>query len=463
MGGREADGPEDRVAGMALEAAAGQVPQLLEHVQPAATDRGVLVYVGAPGYAWGTIVLDVAAGGERELLLGPAAALDLRWANVQVERYAELETEATLWVDRLDPDGVERRTWIQLFDETLETEGLRLEGLRPSEYAVSVKLGGRWNKRPVLVREELSLAAGERRELVLSLLDPPEPPPLATLGGVVSFPAFAGEEKVRLQLYREAIRRYRNPDVELSLADLEPSSGELPTWSFRVKDLAVGLYRAQLLPFLRSWMIELPAGGRQDVELVIPELAEVLVETVDALTGERIPLDEIYYRYEEVVPGQVHNDWARADFEEPGRFRFWTPPGAASIWPLKIPSGLEYGTRWKDLELVPGLQSVRFEFEPVYAIHFEFREGGAALQRFDGIWDKLSGAMSQGIRAVDHEGRVTNINKFAKDRLVEVSAPGVYEVSFEGVGADRFLPIMPRRVSVVPGETAKVIVELLRK
>ncbi len=56
-------------------------------------------------------------------------------------------------------------------------------------------------------------------------------------------------------------------------------------------------------------------------------------------------------------------------------------------------------------------------------------------------------------------GRVfTSANYLQSDRLVEVSAPGVYEVSFKGVGADRFLPIRPRRVDVRPGETAEVIV-----
>ncbi len=40
---------------------------------------------------------------------------------------------------------------------------------------------------------------------------------------------------------------------------------------------------------------------------------------------------------------------------------------------------------------------------------------------------------------------------------MKVSAPGVYEVSFKGVGADRFLPILPRRFDVRPGETAEVL------
>ncbi len=44
-----------------------------------------------------------------------------------------------------------------------------------------------------------------------------------------------------------------------------------------------------------------------------------------------------------------------------------------------------------------------------------------------------------------------------------VDAPGVYEVSFEGVGADRFHPIPPQRVDVRAAEPAEVIVELQRK
>jgi hypothetical protein len=161
--------------------------------------------------------------------------------------------------------------------------------------------------------------------------------------------------------------------------------------------------------------------------------------------------------FEVRVLDQLHFDWARADLEEPGRFRFWMAPGAAYVSTLGIPSGLDYGDQREDLELVPGLQSVRLELAPVYAIRFEFRVDGAALPRDDGVWE----GVTQGIRAVGHEGRVTG-NRLPSDRLVNVSAPGVYEVSFEGIGTARFLPTQPRLVDVRPGETAELIVELLR-
>ena len=170
----------------------------------------------------------------------------------------------------------------------------------------SSDLGGAWAKRPVLAREELSLAAGETREVVLTLTDPPAPPDRVTLGGVVSFPAFDGVEDVRLQLY-QANWGYGVAHVELSLAEMERVGGALPTWSFQLEDIPVGTCQIHLLPFLKSWMIDVPAGGREDVALVIPELAEVLVETVDARTGERIPLEKLRYVYrEDLQIGRAH-------------------------------------------------------------------------------------------------------------------------------------------------------------
>jgi hypothetical protein len=460
LGGRETDGPEDMVAGLALQPAVDEAPELFELIQPEAAERGVVVHARAPGHAWGSIVIDVSTGAHRELLLGPAAALDLALANVQLEAYAEHETQASINVTRKEPDEEESYVWHQQLDETLEHGRLLLDGLRTGEFTISVELGGSfsWKERPVLAREQVTLAAGETRQLVLALADPPAVPERATLGGVVSLPSFGGEEEVRLLLFEAATYWHDNPEADLPLADMERVAGALPTWSFRLEDLPVGRYQAQLHPLMANWMFEFPDGGREDVEFVIPQLAEVVVETVDEQTGERIPLDELRHGNREVLPDQLHKGWVRAGAEEPGRFRFWMAPGAAYVSTLGIPSGLDYGGKWEELELVPGLQSVRLELAPDYAIRFEFRVDGAALPRDDGVWE----GVTQGIRAVGHEGRVSG-NRLPSERLVNVSAPGIYEVSFEGIGTDRFLPTQPRLVDVRAGETAELIVELLRK
>ncbi|MFT4540681.1 MAG: hypothetical protein ACI841_003904 [Planctomycetota bacterium] len=67
--------------------------------------------------------------------------------------------------------------------------------------------------------------------------------------------------------------------------------------------------------------------------------------------------------------------------------------------------------------------------------------------------------MSKNIHAVDHEGHVFAVTYW----LLEATALGLYELTFEGIGAERFLPTLVRRAEVRAGETTEVIVDLLRK
>lgn len=464
LGGYQRDDPEAWVAGLALRPPTGETarPADLHHAGRVQPERGILMFARAPGYAWGRAVLDVSTGAEREILLRPAATLDVHLANVQLDRYAEHETQATLLLDRPDPEGGETGVWSRALDPTVEAEGVRVDGLPPGDYSVSVELGGRiaWRKQPELAREEFTLAPGETRELVLMLADAPAPRALTTLGGTVSFPSFAREQDARLEFYRDDYR-YGDADLELWLRDMPRVAGALPTWSFEAEDVPAGRYQIQLVPFLKSWMVELPAAGRDDIELVIPELAEVLVETVDGRSGARLPFEEIRYGHRQELAGQVHFPWSTAErvttgYEgEPGRFHYWTVPGPAYLQTWRIPDGVDVGMGRQDLELVPGLQSVRFELAPPSGLSFEFRVDGAALPTEDAIFNGLS----RGIRAVGHEGRAMPIKYW----YYEATRPGLYEISFEGVGADRFEPIPPRVVELRAGETTEVVVELQRR
>lgn len=460
-GGRKSGEPEDWAAGLALEPAAGEALRPAELVQPEEVARGIMVYARAAGYAWGRLVIDVSKGATRELLLEPATALSVRLANVQLENYAALGKRATLFVRRTRADGDETTVWSAELDETLETELLKIEALEAGDYAVLVELSESWQRIPLeLGRETISLPAGVARELLLVVPDPPDPPVPANLAGTVSFPNFGGEASVRLEIYRSDYR-YGDPDIELTMSELEPVDAALPTWSFRVEGLPADRYQIRLMPFLKSWMIDLPDGGREDVELVIPELAEVLVETIDARSDQRVPLEALAYRTLEVLPAQVTHGgsgpWHSGAFEgEPGQFRFWMAPGAAAVRTNGIPEDLDYGNRSEELELAPGLQSMRFELSPSCTLRVEFRVDGAALPHEDGIFTGLSRCF----RPVGHDGRVGGMYPYS---LFEASEPGIYEINFEGVGTDRFMPIPSQRVEVREGERAEVIVELQRR
>ena len=293
----------------------------------------------------------------------------------------------------------------------------------------------------------------------MTVADAPEPAARADLSGTISLPHFGGEDGVRLELFGSDYL-YGDPDDELALSDQPSVAGALPSWSFHLENLPVDRYQLRLRPFLTSWMIELPPGGRDDVELTIPELAEVYVETVDARSGQRVGIESLAFRTLETQPLQVTHpgspSWTGIPFEdEPGRFRFWTSPGTFRVQTNGIPDDLDYGDRAQDLELGPGLQSLRLELSPPCTLHVEFRVDGVPLPHEDKVFHDLT----HRVRPVGHDGHVTALTYW----VFKVSDPGLYEFDFEGLGADRFLPIPPRRVPVRPGETAEVIVELQRK
>lgn len=460
-GGRKAGEPEDMAAGMALLGTTGEALQPAELSQPEENARGIMVYARAPGYAWGRLVLDVSKGSERELLLNPGAALSLRLANVQPDRYAALEKRGTVFLRKIGADESESTVWSRELAPWIEAEVERIEALEPGEYAVVVELSSSWRRKPMeIARQTVFVPIGESREVLLVVPDPPEPPALAVLGGVVSFPNFGGEAGVRLEFFG-ADYRYGDPDYAFPLTELETVAAERPTWSFRLEDIPVGLYQARLLPFQKSWMIELPEDGRDDVELVLPELAELLVETVDARTGETIPFETIVYRTLEVVPDQVthggSSPWFPVAYEgEPGRFRFWTAPGKVGVRASGTPTDVEYGNYSEETELTAGVHSMRLELAPACILRFEFLVDGAALPHEDRVFIGLS----QGVRAIGHDGRAGGMYPYS---LVETSGPGLYEISFEGIGDDRFLPVPPRRIEVREGEITKVVVELEQK
>jgi len=461
FGGRKVGESEQHVAGIALRPKDGDSRRTTDLSQPEENARGVMVYARAPGYAWGRIVLDLSKGTERELLLGPSTTLQLRFANVQLAEYAKLEKPATICVTRIQPNGDVSGIFYAKLDETLAKEGVQVEGLEPGEHTVSVEIGHAftWRKRHVLAREKVELLAGKQREVMLMLADSPGPPQLVSLGGAVSFPTFVGEKNVRLWLYK-ADYNYGNPDFEVLLADMEPAPGALPTWSFRLESMPVGRYQARLMPFEKNWMFEIPPGGRDDLELIVPKLAEVIVETVHAKTGERIPLKVIRFTRHEELKDRIHNDWssqrnATRSESEPGRFRIWAAPGPASLRTYGLPSELGLAHRTQEIELTPGLQHVRFELGPRYTIKFDFRVNGATLPRDEGIYYGIA----KTVRAIGHDGKVGYLSYW----MLQATKPGLYEISFEGIGKGRFQPIPPRRIEVKAGETTEVVVDLQRQ
>ena len=82
--------------------------------------------------------------------------------------------------------------------------------------------------------------------------------------------------------------RYGDADFEIPLSSMQRAGGDMPTWSFLLENVPVDTYQVVLLPFQKNWLLELPSGGRGDFELVVPELAEIVVEAVALLQDVRL-------------------------------------------------------------------------------------------------------------------------------------------------------------------------------
>lgn len=457
-GGRPAGSPVAQVGGLALVTPGAPAAEIAELIQPEDVARGVVVYARAPGYAWGKVIVDVSTGAERELLLGAESVLAVGVTNYRSADYAGLPHAPTLYVTPLDKDGERLRpAWTQGLGESFEDEDLRLEGLEPGEYLVSVELGAAfsWRERVVHASEEIFLAAGEERRLVLPLPEAPAPAARGVLAGTLSFPAFPGADEVSLELYRSDYR-HGDPDHRVPVASMTPTGAASPTWRFRVEDLTVGFYQAQLDPLGAAWLVEVVEGEGAAVELVVDELAEVILETVDGATGRLVPMQQLRHGPSKPIARQVADREAAVLYDgTPGRFRYWSIPGPAYVRTYAIPRGLDYGVRRQDVELVEGVQTLRFELSEVHPIRFEFRDGGAPLP----IGDQLQFDVLFAIRPIGHEGEVIAVSQ----GYAEASAPGLYEIDFEGLGADRFERIPDHRFEVVDGEPTRVIIQLVRR
>ncbi len=456
LGGREADQPEERVAALALAPESGELPWVIELARRFPPERGVSIVARAPGYAWGRTTVNVSKGA-REILLEPAASMHIGLSNAQLQAYDDLNVVPMICVYWIREDGGNQYVHFARIDQDIIDNGLQLDGLKPGGYRAVVELGGGvWGEHPELARDEVEIVAGEERELRLELADPPEAPKRATLAGTISMPDFDGVEDVRLQIYFQPTQRWRNPDFEFKLSELQRVDGAESERAFEVHDTPVGMYRIQLLPFLEVAMVELPPEGRDDVEIVVPELAEVFVETVDGKTGLRVPVEEFAFRNQDRIPGQEQNDWAWAEMLEPGRFHFWATPETVRIWP-RGQRDLGYGGSGMSVDLGPGPQSVRYELPPIYAMRIEFREGGTPLPT-----GPMGMYSSRDVRPIDHDGRVTG-DGLQTDMHLQFSDPGLYEINFDRVTGDVYEAIPPRIVEVSAGKAVDVIVELVRR
>lgn len=398
-------------------------------------------FVRAPGFAWGTIVIDHSGGGERTLSLQPACAL-----VVELIGNADwLQPEVRLW----PPDASEWDAYpVAQLPPDVEARAV-FEALPPGTYLASVERG--WAERRVSYGSaSITLAPGDRMRLPIEVELPAKPVAVA-VAGTLTLPsawdraglklAFGGEGDTELWLPHER-------DVPLTemarLAD-SPEGAERFAWTVALPN--AGSYRLEVFPLLVRELLEVPVGGLAGVEVVVPALADVEVLVTDVASGEEVQVESLHWSTPPI--DGIGATPLYTAVREPGhqRVRFRAPAGGVRVLPIALALSPE---DWEGrFTVAPGANRLELRVQRQFGVRFTFLDGEATVP-----WDWGWGVSAHQVGGEARDtGRSIGTLWFKR--------PGMYELRAEDIPGYR--SIDGATFTVVDGDTlVDVTVKLTR-
>jgi len=406
---------------------------------PELGNGGATLWVGAPGYAWSRVDVDLFGGGAREVRLRAAGELEVEVAGLAADTPAVLRLAG----GPLPPAPGALLTRACRPDETL-----RLSRLPAGIYEVRIELGLDPASAETLGAEGVEVRAGLSTPVRIEL-DPREPrESAAPLSGLLRLPrAYHAARPALLIAVLEGGTPARASQLRLELSAMRELEAELFAWD--AGDLAPGRYLIEVLPLSLRRVLELGPTGERDLLLEVPAPGELVVVPFDADSGERIA-------------------------------------GAIATWHAQTPEGLSFWTTERVLadprtlqceivapagELVLNVNAPGFAPARVLA---RVEPGRSALsvpmQRpievrlalFDGAARVPYGPQFHFDAAeIDGSGRVLSWKNVDGDCLVAFSNPGFYRFSLRV--PPEFQTPPPLEAQVQAGASSPISIQLLRR
>ena len=408
-----------------------------EHPLPLGPTWQARFLVGAQGYAWTLVEVDQQRGGERVVALERAAGLTVNVRGVDPQTHTQLQLRSS---DR-DPPV----TTVDLERDDV----VQLSGLAPGSYGVSAEVG-EWYDRPlVLGQARVELMAGEHAELDLVLEAPPALE-TADAGGTLFVARTWRVRRVRVTLELLATPlagASRQQSLETTPV---PSAREgFDAFRWECTDLQVGRYELALDRPRFSAVVELPSGGRDDLDVVVPAPAELSVVVVDDVTGESVVTDSLVWspRRPEGSSGGVLEPARRA---AQGHGYLIRAPAAEidlMLW------AWEYQPYIATVDLGGGAR--------VHTIRLE-RGCGLVLRLVDGETPIAFPTDWYGtLEALEGSGHRTLVSTGPFERKLMVSEPGTYLVELPAIPGYATPPV--QRIEITAGEFTERVVALERQ
>ncbi|MBL8803008.1 MAG: hypothetical protein JNN27_13480 [Planctomycetes bacterium] len=394
------------------------------------------VLVGAPGYAWSIVRVDLARGGEHSVALKHGAAL-------------------TVLVRGVDP-GVSEKLRLRTGDDPhpilelpLTADGaIELDGLGVGELRVAAEIGEVFENPLELAETSTALRPGERASVTLDLAPAPKFETATASGLIFVAKAWARESlDVELDLLDTLLREtasWGRPRVERVTSD----RAGYDAFRWTRGDLQVGRYELEVDEPRFKVGIEVPAGGRDDFEFVLGAPVELLVRVVDAATGAPASIACVAWAPRK-APGSRGNSLEYAPFDATrGGYIIRSVPEVVSVWVEPI----EHMPHDEDVDLARGTREHVVVLQRAARIEAAARSGDTRLVIPD-EWD-----WEESPSEIDGGGE-TCLRVYPDDssRIFILSKPGVYQLNPPRIPGYRELPL--QRIEVFAGRKTEHVLE----
>jgi hypothetical protein len=423
----------DRVVGRGLRS-----PVLIDELELDTIRRQpAQLLVGATGYAWEALKLDLSLGGERTVSLEPGGDLEVLVSGVQGDSGSHLRLRSA--------KGSHPALDIQLAQDGTSS----FTGLAPGSYTVRAEIG-EWFRSPLVLGEtavEIRAGSSVRASLVLEATPRLE---RANAAGVVYLPVEWKQDRVVVSLELLDTALDGSDSHSILTVEKEPVERDgLAAYRWSRQGLQAGRYELEVSDPSYSVVIDIPPGGRGNYELVVPPPAELHVLIVDAATGADVLTEKLHWnsrRPEGVSGGGLE----RAKRDPTGRgYRIRAPEGPIDLH-LWTDDYQPYNT---SVDLRQRVLEHTARLEPACGVVLKLRDRDTYVAFPEG-WHG-------GLRALAGDGQASLTHYGSLERKMMVTEPGTYLIDPPKLSGYRQPPTAT--IEVFARQYTEHIVELERE
>lgn len=401
------------------------------------------IVLRAPGYAWQEVQLDRGQGGERNVELFPGGDVEFRFTG------APLPKSASLWISAPARAGDSERISLDL--QVRERTNFVVGGLRELDYEAVLHVGELYDPAGRLANAKFRVVAGQRTTVDIHV-EPPQEIVRAGLSGIAVLPAelrTLASGKV-LAISQIGNRLGEQPErLPLTCSWESEPDAALATLRFAGEELAIGTYALCVEGTGFSQAIELPPEGLHGLRLDLGAPCEVVLDVVDATSGERVPNAHVHWCVNTNAGSSGMAEWIRAERGADALFRAQVP-GGEMHW-LVAAEG--YGEPEESGAHVAGeRREFKLRLPRQCAFEFELVDGDVSVP-FPQSW-------LPELEPLGHDGETSAFTFSKTTRVIGVTRPGLYRITLPPVNG--FRPPAAVEVDVAAGERKLVRIQLER-